>query len=138
MAAIDRPTLLADTKLWLPDSNVLSDAQISFINESVITSVGDDDQYYGEVLCKSLQACANANKALTTVDSGNVTRERVGSVEIYYDSQEDTWSKYIAALPNICITFGYELNTAIGMKVNSGEVIDPLADCPYNKNDLYI
>ncbi len=134
MAAIDRPTLLADTKLWLPDGNILDDTKISFINESVITSVGDDDQYYGEILCKSLRACAQVNDSMAKVDSGNITRERVGNVDISYDSKAETWKQYIDSLPAICLLFGYELSGAIGMKVNVGEAPDPLKDCPLSNS----
>ena len=43
MATIDRTQLLADEKLWLPESNVLPDIQMQSTNESVIAQVGDDD-----------------------------------------------------------------------------------------------
>lgn len=130
MATVDRAKLLADTKLWLPDTNTLSDAHLTSINESVISAVGDDDQYYGEILCKSLQAAAAANNAMASVDSANLQRERVGNVELYYDSKHETWRDYIANLPAICAIFGYELVTATGMVINTGNPNGGPADSP--------
>ena len=129
MATIDRDKLYSDTICWLPDNNALKEDQVRFINESVITSVGDDQSKYGEVLCKSLLACANANKAKQSVDTGNVTRERVGNVEIYYDSKEETWDKYIASLPQVCSLFGYELRRPVGISIGTGGVENPLKGC---------
>ena len=122
MAVIDQDKLLADINCWLPDANTLSDNQLAFIAQSVTAEVGDDNENYGEVLCKSLKACAEMNDAMAAVDDGNITRERVGNVETYYDSKAETWKAYITSLPTICSLFGYELAGTIGMKVSTGNV----------------
>ena len=103
---IDRPTLLADTKGYLPDSNILSDPQITVINENVISVVGDEEDYYSEVLCKSLQAAARMNQALDpSSGSGSIKREKSWQREIeFYDtvSTKDEWEVYLKNLPNVC------------------------------------
>ena len=100
---INRSTLLADTKLYLPEYNTLTDAQISSINEAVISDVGDDDEYYSELLCKSLKACAQLNQALSA-STGDIKREKSFQREIeFYDSNSDgLWDDYIKSLATIC------------------------------------
>ena len=111
MAAIDRQQLLADVKLWLPASNVLTDAQILALAEKVISDVGDDDQYYDEILCKTLQACGKANKSLA---SGN-GQKGIKRQKSYNREQElhsgynpaDNWDDWLNNLPCLCSTLGY-------------------------------
>ena len=125
MAAIDRVQLLSDVKLYLPDENVLSDDILNNIIDSVIANQipADDDQYYGEALCKSLRAAALLNKSKYSVDGANIKREEIGEVEIerFDRGNQSIWDDYIASLVDLCPIFGYTgLSSTIGMVINSG------------------
>ena len=119
MAAIDRDLLLADVKMFLgyiseeePGPNVLSDASILVVAESVILKVGDDDEFYPIVLCKTLKACATQNKVLATIDPNRgLRREESNKREIeWFDTDPvEYWKDYIAGLPELCETFGVDV-----------------------------
>jgi hypothetical protein len=141
MAAIDRDQLLSDAKLWLPESNVLSDAEMLQIIEFVIQNQipADDDQYYAEALCKSLRAIALANNARYQVDSAGKRKEQVGDVEVQWFERTsvNVWPNYIDSLKDICPLFGYTgLNTGIGMKINPGDKF-VINDCPCPKKLIF-
>lgn len=138
MATIDRNQLLADIKLWLPESNVFSDAQILQISELVITRVGDDDSKYPEVLCKSLNAVGQANLAKHSVDGASLRKEKVGDNMEEYDTSvmKDVWKGFIKSLKDICPIFGYNKPVGLGMKINPSEAI-VINDCP-DSSDLYL
>lgn len=126
MATIDRNQLLTDIKTWLPDGNVLTDAQITAVAEYVISDVGDDDTKYAEVLCKSLKAVALANLAKHTVDGSSLKQEKVGENSETYDTaiSQNMWKNYISSLKDICPIFGYKpLTVGIGMKINPSDKI---------------
>ena len=126
MATIDRAILLADEKLYLPAGNVLTDAQMNSINESVIRQVGDDDSKYAEVLCKSLRAIAIANQSKFAVDGRGLKREKVDQVEVerFETLGQDPWQDFINSLKDLCPILGYTgLNTGLGIKINTSEKI---------------
>ncbi len=136
---IDRNQLLADIKFYLPDSNILTDTQILAIAENVIAAVGDDEDNYAEVLCKSLKACAIVNKSKATVDSDGTKKEKVGDVEIERFQTPDgqsVWDNYIDSLDDLCPTFGYTVIKSIGIKINPGDKI-VVNDCP-TSSDMYL
>ena len=140
MAAIDRTKLLADEKLWLPDSNVLSDQLMAAINESVITNQipADDSIYYSEALCKALRAIALVNKAKFEVDEKGTKKEIVGDVELerFEASSIDPWGDYIDSLQDICPILGYTgLNAGIGILISPGDEFI-INDCPYPNSAL--
>lgn len=114
MAAIDRDQLLADVKFWLPDQTTLSDQDILQIAELVIAQVGDDDQYYGEVFCKTLQACLEYGKGIHEGTSSGKRRERVGGVEVEVDDYKssDAWQNRLDNLNGICPLYGYSPSTS--------------------------
>ena len=130
MATIDRPTLLSDTKLYLGSANTLSDALISNINESVILQVGDDNTKYSEVLCKSLDVCANQNKAFAAANlAGGLKRMKIGPIEdeFYEGSAVEGWNAFLATLPDLCPYLpggGFSLYRGAGMLVSPGDEID--------------
>lgn len=139
MATIDRNQLLSDIKTWLPDGNVLTDSQISAIAEYVITSVGDDDTKYAEVLCKSLKAVGLANLSKHTVDGSSLKQEKIGEHSETYDTaiSKDYWKDFISSLKDICPIFGYKPTTVgIGMKISSGTT-PTVNDC-CDTTDLYL
>lgn len=138
MATIDRNQLLADIKLWLPEANVFTDAQIIQISELVITQVGDDNSKYAEVLCKSLQAVGQANLAKHSVDGASLRKEKVGEHMEEYDSSvmKDIWKDFLKSLKDICPIFGFNIPSAIGMKINPSEAII-VNDCP-DTTDLFL
>lgn len=128
MAVIDRNKLLADESLWLPDSNVLTAEQMGQLNESVITSVGDDDTKYPEVLCKALKLIATANLAKAKAASGGLKREKVGDEEQEWFSPafiKNVWEDYLDSLVDICPAFGYYgLRRTVGIKINTSTAPD--------------
>ena len=143
MAAIDRDQLIQDELLYLPEGNVLTEAQMRQINELVITQVGDDggasgtEGNYPEVLCKGLRAIAQANRAKYAVDTRNLKREEVGDVEIerFERLGTDPWDDFIDSLKDLCPLFGYTgLRAGMGIKINPSDPI-VIDDCP-NTRDL--
>jgi hypothetical protein len=109
MATIDRDVLEADIDLYMRSDNVLTSNQIATLYEKVITTVGDDDDNYEEVLCKSLKSIANVNKAKATSSGGLKSTKIQGKIEeSYFQSGErESWEDYLNALPDVCAEFGY-------------------------------
>jgi hypothetical protein len=141
MAAIDRDQLLSDVKLWLPESNVLTDAEMLQIIELVIQYQlpEDDDQYYAMALCLSLRAIAIANNARYQVDVAGKRKEEVGDVEIQWfeGTSGNVWPNYIDSLKDVCPLFGYTgLSTGIGMKINPGDKFI-INKCPCPKKLIF-
>lgn len=128
MPIIDRAELLVDTVTYLPNSNILSDVELSNIINNIIDyqiSV-DDEVHYSEALCRTLGAAATLNMAKLSVDTGGVKREKVGQLEEerFLVSARDTWSDYIKTLPDICPFLpkgGYKPPKSIGAKINPSE-----------------
>jgi hypothetical protein len=130
VAAIDRPTLVADTKFWLPTSNTLIDSEILALGEFIISTVGDDDTLYPEVLCKSLKACALKNLTDSNASNGAIKKQRIGEHEreFFQGGLESTWKMYIDSLKDICPLFGYSPTATLGMKISPSESFDVLCD----------
>lgn len=131
MATIDRDKLLEDASLWLPNGNVLTDAQMLQIAEMVISIVGDDDSKYAEVLCKFLDAVANANIGKASVDSAGITKEKLGDHEITYGGTVDyvqVWKDFKDNLVNVCPLFGYspKRGSGGGIRINASNTYNPL------------
>lgn len=117
--------LLTDVKFWLPESNTLSDDEITMLTKMIITQVGDDDSKYAEVACKSLKLCAIKNQSAYYVDTSSIKKEKTGDVEVerFEGAGSDPWKDYIKTVNNeICPLLGYNLPTSIGLFVNSKAV----------------
>lgn len=145
MAVIDRAQLLTDTKIYLPDANILSDTEISSLIDVVVDTQipEDDDIYYGEALCKTLRLCGIVNKSKWVTDDQGKRREKVGEVEVelFESSSGDPWGDFLKSLNTLCpMVFGYtpDFGSAIGIKINSGDKPDPLENCKTSSNELYL
>lgn len=117
--------LLTDVKFWLPESNTLSDDEITMLINMIITQVGDDDSKYAEVACKSLKLCAIKNQSAYYVDTSSIKKEKTGDVEVerFEGTGSDPWKDYIKTVNNeICPLLGYNLPASIGLFVNSKAV----------------
>lgn len=130
---IDPNEVLTEILLYLPDSNVLTDSELILIITSVITAVGDDDELYPEVLCKSLKKISLINQSKAS-SSYALKREKVNMGEYEWNTgsttPSDMWRNYINdVLPDICKAIGYSYSIAIGIKVSPGEEINPLSNC---------
>ena len=135
MAALDRQALLDDTKLYLPDGNVLSDLELSRLVDHVVDFQipADDDQYYSEALCKILRAAALLNRSKVSVDESGLKREKVGGTEFerHNISTVSSWETYLDSLADVCPYLpggGYTPSKAIGMKINPSEKF-VISDC---------
>ena len=140
---IDRVQLAADQLLWLPDGNVISTAHMSSISESVITVVGDDEDNYAEVLCKSLKAIAQANLAKYVVDEQNLKKEKLDTLEIerFQNFSKNPWKEYIDKLSDICPIFGYTgiaSSKPIGIVINNGTAISVDTCEEYDDTTIYL
>ncbi len=111
MAVIDRAQLLADEKLWLPAGNLLSDAFMFTINDSVIKNQlpADSDAHFAEAVCKGLRAIAFANNAKFQVDGKGLKKEMVGdvSIELFESGAQNPWGDFIKTLGDICPIIGF-------------------------------
>lgn len=127
---IDSTVVLTDISILLPANNLLTDQQMLNIIERIITSVGSDDKYYGEVCCKSLSAIADINLARVAVDVGNLKREKVGDHEEEYHSSSNSngsWKDFKDSLKTLCpIMWSYSVKTAGRIYMNVGEDQNPL------------
>lgn len=139
MAAIDRPTLLADVKKYLTDANILDDATILELAEDVISDVGDDDTYYKEIRCKTIKKSAEVNQVLYTVDGGRgIKKEESYERLVEFQNGSDPskyWEDYLNRLPQLCTALGYcGLNSRYGgmFKANVATPVRiPAGNCEY-------
>ena len=111
MATIDRDKLREDVKFWLPDGNTLSDGDIERLNEMAITKFGDDDEFYNQILCYSLQLAGKKNMYNATVGGQEVKKEKLGPLEIENFKSDSAirnpWSTWLKNdLPGICVDLG--------------------------------
>jgi len=143
MANINCATLLEDIKMLLPSGNLLTDDQMLIVIKRVMAQVGSDEEYYGQVACKSLRAIATVNASKADVEVGKLKREKVGEHEEEYfasGSGGDAWKDFIDSLTEVCpIMFGYSLPSGAGMFINTTPLPKPLCPTSYatNCNNLY-
>lgn len=143
--AINRTELLEDVKIRMRSDNKFTDTQMNKFIDLVITSVGDDDINYIEVLCKSLREIAENNELVETRSGGIKSRKIEDVIEESYYKEDDsgTWEDYLNKLPKVCARMGYSgLDSAtLGMiHVNNAEdesvdddffiEINPVSTCP--------
>lgn len=110
MATIDRDKLLTDVKAWLPSSQTLTDSIILLLNETIITSIADDDTYYLQILCESIKASARKMMVDYSIDSSGLKKEKTNMVEVeYYNlSSKNPWKDYYNNVErDVCPMFGY-------------------------------
>lgn len=133
MAAIDTVQLLSDTKSFLPTENALSDPQIEAVNQNVIDYFipEDDDQYYSQALCLSLQQCGIYNLSISSAGSAGRKREKVGQVEVEnFEKTRNPWREYLNSLQSLCPILpggGYTLPQVSNFKINPSTAIDVTA-----------
>jgi len=116
MAIVDTD-ILADVLVWLPPQNQLTDTQLLVLINKVISVVGSDDQYYDEVLCKSLKAAAKQNKSMSSLNDG-IKREKsyMREVEYYNQLSANQWDDWLDNLPCLCASLGYTgLQSSVSM-----------------------
>lgn len=130
MPQISLKEIVSDLKEYLPDENVLSNAQLENIANNIVENQieVDDEDNYSEALCKSLQVAAKMNHMKFTVDGSTILEERVGGVSYKYseDNQRDIWKKFEKSLPDICPFLpkgGYNMPTTIGVFVKKADEI---------------
>lgn len=116
MAVIDRQVMLAHVLDYLPQENILSDDIILTVIENVILRVGDDDEFYSEILCKVLQAVAHLNKSKAGMSQGSVKREKSHGREIewFESSGFHSWDSFLDSLPDVCLYLpggGYDMRS---------------------------
>ena len=108
MATIPRDELLTDIKLYIRSDNVFSDTQVMIFAEKVITAIGDNDDNYEEVLCKSLKSIAINNKAQKSSNGPTKVIKTEGLWEEFFEGDySNTWEEYLEMLDDICVSFGY-------------------------------
>lgn len=143
MATIDRNTLLADVKFWLPPANTLDDDTILVISELVITQVlnlhndipDNESLYEPEIRCKVIEAVARKNLLDVSVGNSaqNLKRQKVNKVEYEWWNKDTTaafdWNVWIKQLSHICPLFGYTPPRTPGAKVVLRNPID-ICPCP--------
>lgn len=138
---IDRIKLYEDIAVWLPESNVLTEAQMEVIVEFVITQVGDDESKYAEVLCLSLKALGTANMARVAATTDGLKREKAGGEEYEYATDGSAhlgWKAFVDSLKDICPLFGYYgLRSSAGIKITTSRTpnVNPKC-CPEVRSRL--
>ena len=137
MATISRPDLIEDIIFWIPDSNTLTKEDILKVIELIIVKVGDDNIYYSEVLCKSLEAVGLKNLVDSTTSSGGLKKEVLGEheKEFFKGAEEDSWKSFLSSLTDICPLFGYSPPSILGIKIAPGS---PITSCDYEDTEGYL
>lgn len=140
MPTIDRDDLLNTTLGWLPQANTLTDQQLLTLAEQVISRVGDDTEHKPRIYCETLRSAAEANKALSSVNSNNVKRHKSYMEEIeWFDSGDaNVWDAFLDSLNDLCpIAFGYTGLRSKGasmIKINVADPIEiPCGSVPYGR-----
>lgn len=142
MAAINRTELLEDVKMYMRSDNVFTDAQMNKMVDYVISVVGDNDDNYEEVLCKSLRSIAVNNKAKSS-DVGQQKSIRTEDLEeeFFKGNNNSSWDSYLDSLDDVCASFGYtelEAYTTGFMYINPGGSTSTLDDPPIDVNPTSI
>jgi hypothetical protein len=137
MADIDVVLLVEDIKMVLPDYSVITDAQTTIVVNKVIARVGTDNEYYGEVACKSLELIADLNIAKGAIGDANLKKEKVGDQEYEYHASTATgnvWEDFKESLTKICpIMYGYSIPIKKAMVINSKQLGNPLSIESYHE-----
>lgn len=141
MPTINKSEMLGDIPSYLPQSgNTLSDSEMENVISNVISNQipEDDEIYYSEALCKSLQVIGIMNNSRHVVDEGGLIREQVGKVTYQYseDHQKRIWKEFLKTLPDLCPYLpkgGYKMPTKLGIVIKVGDTIK-ITDCEYNNN----
>ena len=137
--AINCATLLEDIKLLLPSDNVLTDAQMLIVMKRLIALVGSDDEFYGQVACKTLSAIADINASKVNVEQGGIKKEKVGDHEIEYavtSSGGSSWKDFKKSLSDLCpIMYSYSPKAASGIYISTTPLTNPL--CPPSYSEGY-
>jgi len=137
MAAIDREWIKTTASIYLPQSNVLTDAQMDALLDVVIGRVGDSDDNQGEVLCKFMELVADTNLGKVQADSGTLKSEKLGDHSRSYDTTKDlksAWRDFKKSLSTTCPLYGYSPVFSLGFKINSGGSTNPITECPNNNS----
>lgn len=138
--AIDISNILMHVDMYVPGENVLTDEQIMCVAESVILKVGDEDENYSEVLCKTLQAIGIINKTKASTSTGTVKREKSHGreIEFFSLSSDEIWDSFADSLVDLCPILpggGYSIRSP---RANGflGSVSDPVTatSCPTGIN----
>jgi hypothetical protein len=105
---IDKDQLCSDVCSWLPSENQLTESQILSLAEIVISNVGDEEENYAEVRCKTLRACGEMNKQMA-VTSTSIRREKSlnREIEFYQGNSKKNWDDWLKSLPTLCANLGY-------------------------------
>jgi len=111
--------------------------------EQVISRVGDDTEYKPRIYCETLRSAAEANKALSSVNSNNVKRHKSYMEEVeWFDSGDanvwdsfldslsgdaNVWDSFLDSLNDLCpIAFGYTGLRSKGASMIKINVADPI------------
>jgi len=145
MPTINQSEMLGDLKSHLPLSgNSLTDTEMSNVISNVITNQipEDDELYYSEALCKSLQVVGVMNNSRHAVDGAGLIREQVGKVTYQYseDHQKNLWKEFLKTLPDLCPYLpkgGYKIPTTLGIIIKTGNLIK-ITDCEVDTKDPLI
>lgn len=132
MAAIDPQSVIDNTSLYIPSGNVLTNEQMLILVNNIISQLEvDDTEFQPQVQCDFLRALSYTNQARVSVDVGGIQSERVGDHARSYNSAyvNEAWKNFRDSLKDICPLFGYTPPFTAGIKINAGEVNDPLRDC---------
>lgn len=123
--AVTAEQVLAEIEVFIPSNNVLTEAQMLVIIQTIIDQVGDDDSNLAEIKCKSLEAIGiiNLSKATSTISTG-LKKEKVGNTEVEYfgaGQSNNGWQDFLDSLKLVCPLFGYYgLSSGIGIKITPG------------------
>lgn len=127
---IDTDAMNAHLISFLPYENELSDSELEDIVTSVITIVGDNEDNYSEVLCKSLRNAGIINKAKSSISVGSIKREKSHQreVEFFNSDPGELWDSFLNSLVDVCPILpggGYTIpsRTGVGFYANVSEKV---------------
>lgn len=122
--------VITNTELYVPESNILSDEQMTQVAMQLITEIGDADENLPQISCEFLKRLADINDTLFSIDDASIKSEKLGRRTLTWDSSlvANSWKDYKSKVSNvICPILGVpapEVKKRVsGAYISSGEKI---------------
>ena len=122
--------VITNTELYVPESNILSDEQMTQVAIQLIADIGDADENLPQISCEFLKRLADINDALFSIDDAGLKSEKLGRRTLTWDTSlvANTWKDYKSNITNvICPILGVTptetKKRVAGAFISSGEKI---------------
>lgn len=138
--AVTAEQVYNETAYLIPSQNILTEAQLLGIAQTLIDKYGDDDSNLGLIKCEFLKQVGIQNGVIGSLSSGSMKREKLGDHEIeYFQGSTVDWQSYIKAVKeDLCPMFGIVSSVSFGAKINSSDKKKVINPCCGGHDDFYL